>query len=283
MNIKDLRKLSLEFRRLSSNFLNSTHDTADANLSRFVSLITTNELIRSIIEKKIAGVEYDFKDCFGIEDDGWAELSIPADEAQHVKAQCDYLNFINSGAGNLMGQAMRFYHSSNKLNDIIQSFIERAFKPLIDFINDQLSMEMIGAEEDAKQAGGNTYIQHIDRLTGTANQQGRGTITSYTTNNAATREILDLTAKLIETLPKLEGFNEEELDSVKDDLESIQEQLKGDTPKKNRLIKALGGIKKFVAELTQKVGVSLAANAILSTDWLALIAQLEQFIQGIAH
>lgn len=182
-----------------------------------------------------------------------------------------------------MGQAMRFYHSSNKLNDIIQSFIERAFKPLINFINDQLSMEMIGAEEDAKQAGGNTYIQHIDRLTGTANQQGSGTITSYTTNNAATREILDLTAKLIETLPKLEGFNEEELDSVKDDLESIQEQLKGDTPKKNRLIKALGGIKKFVAELTQKVGVSLAANAILSTDWLALIAQLEQFIQGIAH
>lgn len=87
--------------------MNSTHDTADANLSRFVSLITTNELIRSIIEKKIAGVEYDFKDCFGIE--------------------------------------------------------------------------------------------------------------------------------------------------------------------------------KFVAELTQKVGVSLAANAILSTDWLALIAQLEQFIQGIAH
>lgn len=92
-----------------------------------------------------------------------------------------------------------------------------------------------------------------------------------------------MTAKLIETLPKLEGFNEEELDSVKDDLESIQEQLKRDTPKKNRLIKALGGIKKFVAELTQKVGVSLAANAILSTDWLALIAQLEQFIQGIAH
>lgn len=44
MNIKDLRKLSLEFRRLSSNFLNSTNDTADANLSRFVSLITTNEL-----------------------------------------------------------------------------------------------------------------------------------------------------------------------------------------------------------------------------------------------
>ena len=110
MNIKDLRKLSLEFRRLSSNFLNSTNDTADANLSRFVSLITTNEPIRSIIEKKIAGIEYDFKDCFGIEDDGWAELSIPADEAQHVKAQYDYLNFINSGAGNLRGQAMRFYH-----------------------------------------------------------------------------------------------------------------------------------------------------------------------------
>lgn len=283
MNIKDLRKLSLEFRRLSSNFLNSTNDTADVNLSRFVSFITTNELIHSIIEEKIAGIKYDFKDCFGIEDDGWAEMSIPADEAQHLKAQYDYLNFINDGKGNVLGQAIRFYHSSNKCNDIIQSFIERAFKPLIDFINDQLSMKMICAEEDAKQVGGNTYIQHIDNLTGTANQQGNGIITSYTSNDGATKEILDLTGRLIEVLPQLEGFDEDEIDSVKDDLESVQEQVKSAAPKKSRLSKALEGIKKFVADSAQKVGVSLTANAILSTDWPALIALLEQFIQGIAH
>ena len=144
-------------------------------------------------------------------------------------------------------------------------------------------MEMICAEEDAKQVGGNTYIQHIDNLTGTANQQGNGIITSYTSNDGATKEILDLTGRLIEVLPQLEGFDEDEIDSVKDDLESVQEQVKSDAPKKSRLNKALEGIKKFVADSAQKVGVSLTANAVLSTDWPALIALLEQFIQGIAH
>ena len=44
MNRLELRKLSLEFRRLSSNLLNSTDDTADINLSRFLKFIDENEL-----------------------------------------------------------------------------------------------------------------------------------------------------------------------------------------------------------------------------------------------
>ena len=39
MNRLELRKLSLEFRRLSSNLLNSTGGTADVNLSRFLKFI----------------------------------------------------------------------------------------------------------------------------------------------------------------------------------------------------------------------------------------------------
>ena len=49
MNIVELRKLSLEFRRLSSNLLNSTDDTADINLSRFLKFIDVNKLISTII------------------------------------------------------------------------------------------------------------------------------------------------------------------------------------------------------------------------------------------
>ena len=53
MNRLELRKLSLEFRRLSSNLLNSTDDTADINLSRFLKFINGNELISGIIQDKI--------------------------------------------------------------------------------------------------------------------------------------------------------------------------------------------------------------------------------------
>ena len=57
MNIVELRKLSLEFRRLSSNLLNSTDDTADINLSRFLKFIDGNELISAIIKSKISGID----------------------------------------------------------------------------------------------------------------------------------------------------------------------------------------------------------------------------------
>lgn len=63
MNRLELRKLSLEFRRLSSNLLNSTNDTADINISRFLKFIDGNELISEIIQDKISGVDYDLKNA----------------------------------------------------------------------------------------------------------------------------------------------------------------------------------------------------------------------------
>ena len=127
MNRLELRKMSLEFRRLSSNLLNSTDDTADINLSRFLKFINGNP---------------------------------PEDEACHIKAQYDYLLFINNeDKVNVRGQAMRYCWSSKKLNDNIQSFLDMAFKPLIDCINDYLSMEMIVCDEEAK-AMCDKYLQH---------------------------------------------------------------------------------------------------------------------------
>lgn len=72
MNKADLRKLSLEFRRISSNFLNSTNDNADINLSRFVNFITNNEILKNYILERITGIEYNFKECFVIDGTGWA-------------------------------------------------------------------------------------------------------------------------------------------------------------------------------------------------------------------
>lgn len=161
MNRLELRKLSLEFRRLSSNLLNSTDDTADINLSRFLKFIDGNELISGFIKDKISGVDYDFKKCYAIGCSGWADFNPPEDEACHIKAQYDYLLFINNGDKiNVRGQSMRYCWSSRKINDNIQSFLDMAFKPLIDFINDCLSMEMIVCDEEEKTMSGNTYIQN---------------------------------------------------------------------------------------------------------------------------
>lgn len=62
-------------------------------------------------------------------------------------------------------------------------------------------------------------------------------------------------------------------------LEMIQEQLKSDAPKKNRIGKALVVIKSFVGEFSMKLAVTLAAGAVTGTDWNMLLQQLESFIK----
>ena len=279
MNRLELRKLSLEFRRLSSNLLNSTNDTADINLSRFLKFIDGNELISVIIQDKISGVDYDFKKCYAIGCSGWADYNPPEDEACHIKAQYDYLNFINNeNTVNVRSQAMNYCWSDKKINTIIQNFLDMAFKPLIDFINDQLSMEMIAYDEEEKAMGGNTYIQNIETVNGSASQQNSGVINTYNTTND-TSSMLDLIDKLLASLPEIQGVDAEEIENVKDDLEMVQEQLKTDNPKKNRIGKALVGIKKFAGDFSMKLAVTLAAGAVTGADWGMLLQQLENFIR----
>lgn len=279
MNRLELRKLSLEFRRLSSNLLNSTNDTADINISRFLKFIDGNELISEIIQDKISGVDYDFKECYDIGSADWADYTPPVDEACHIKAQYDYLNFINNeNTVNVRSQAMNYCWSDNNINTIIQNFLEIAFKLLIDFINDQLSIEMIVLDEEAKTMGGNTYIQNIKTVNGSASQQNSGVITTYKTTND-TSSMLELIDKLLASLPEIQGVNTEEIENVKDDLEMVQEQLKTDNPKKSRIGKALAGIKKFVSDFSMKLAVTLAAGAVTGADWGVLLRKLENFIR----
>lgn len=279
MNRLELRKLSLEFRRLSSNLLNSTNDTADINISRFLKFIDGNELISEIIQDKISGVDYDFKECYDIGSADWADYTPPVDEACHIKAQYDYLNFINSeNTVNVRSQAMNYCWSDNNINTVIQNFLEIAFKLLIDFINDQLSIEMIVLDEEAKTMGGNTYIQNIKTVNGSASQQNSGVINTYNTTND-TSSMLELIDKLLASLPEIRGVNTEEIENVKDDLEMVQEQLKTDNPKKSRIGKALAGIKKFVSDFSMKLAVTLAAGAVTGADWGVLLRKLENFIR----
>ena len=168
--------------------------------------------------------------------------------------------------------------SDKKINTIIQNFLDMAFKPLIDFINDQLSMEMIVYDEEAKAMGGNTYIQNIETVNGSASQQNSGVINTYNTTND-TSSMLDLLDKLLASLPEIQGVDAEEIENVKDDLEMVQEQLKTDNPKKNRIGKALVGIKKFAGDFSMKLAVTLAAGAVTGADWGMLLQQLENFIR----
>ena len=278
----ELRRISLDFRRLSSNFLNSVADNSDVMIQRFKKYIDETPCIAEIITNTITGVDYDWQSCFRKSDhSGWWEVDIPVDEPCHIKAMYDYLGYLISHGPHVLGNALNYYHSQNKYDDIIQHFLDIAFKPLIDYINDSISKEMI-ILEDQKHP---TLTQNIGVVNGTVNQQGSGTINSETTVFAENAEQIVTIEKQIEKLlphlADIPDIPEDALDDVRDDLESVKEQIKASEPKKTRLQKALSGIKGFFDKFTVQLASSLAVHAITQTDWTSMISAVETLIANL--
>lgn len=277
----ELRKISLEFRRLSSNLLRSGRDDSDVALARLMKYIETTTFIHDTIHNAIDNIDFDFRQCFLIDGSGWHGINIPTDEYQHLKAQYDYMSFILSEPNkSVSNEAFNYPHSSKSWSDIVQEFLDNAIKPLIDFINDAISTEMIIIEEYEKKTIP-SIVQNIGHNYGTLNAQGTGSIVSTNNINVAIKEINELLSKIIPSIDNIADVSDDGRESIKDDLESIQEQINSPEPKKSRLRKSLAGIKKFTEEFSMKLAVSLAAGAVTSADWNLLIQNVEQFIGQI--
>lgn len=164
------------------------------------------------------------------------------------------------------------------MEEVIQNYLNDSIKPLIDFINDSISKEIILMQEENP----GVMTQNIGTVNGNVVQQQSGNITINTNNNGVSGEDLNgLIEKIISSLSEIKDVDTEEVDSVKDDLESLQEQIQSPTPKKNRMQKALNGVQKFFNDFGMKVAVTVAAKVVTSQDWTALIQQAQLFIGNL--
>ena len=172
---------------------------------------------------------------------------------------------------------MRYPRSSGeKYDEIIRDFISATFKPMIDFIVDSMSAEMITMEETNRIPGMN-----IGTVNGNAIlQNGNGTITATANVSTQASDLITLIDRILPELEKNKGEAPEEVDNVIDDLESLKEQANSDSPKPSRMKKALAGIKKFGSDVLVKLAVSIASNAILKADWPSLEQQAAVLISG---
>lgn len=273
---KELRSISLDFRRVSSNLLTTGHEQAGVSLARFYKYINETGWIYALLEPIITETNYDFQKCFMADDRG-REFQIPVDEKEHIKAQYDYMHYILENNVYIVGLAMRHCLGEKKFDNMVRTFFSDAFKPLIDFINDAISKEIILLEEENKQ---NMNV-NIAANYGTANFQGSGVINSENIVNPISDEIICLIEKILPSLEYIKDVPVEQKESVQDDLESIQEQIASATPKKSRLQKALNGIKNFVIGFPKALAVNMATTAITNTDWTTLIEQIETFIANL--
>ena len=277
--LKQLKLLSLDFRRKSSQLLNSDQHDADVNLCRVVDFIENTPMLHNIVHDVVDVTEFDFKECFLIDGGSWIGIQVPIDEKKHIKAMYDYANYIaNSETESIVYQAQRYPCSSSKWSEIIQNYLNDAIKPLIDFINDSISKEIILMQQEENAV---SMTQNIGTVNGNVVQQQHGNVNITNQTGISSEDLNGLIEKIMASLPEIKDVDTEEVDSVKDDLESLQEQIQSPTPKKNRMQKALNGVQKFFSDFGMKVAVTVAAKVVTSQDWTALIQQAQLFIGNL--
>lgn len=246
-------------------------------LARFKNFLDDNFFISNLISKEISNITYDFNECFISDGSNYhREVHPPLDESYHIKAMYDYLSVIVEAKGSIAGIARYYRCSSNKYDDMIQNFFKIAFKPLIDFINDSISKEIM-LLQDATQS---SMVQNIGAVYGTA-IQGTGEIASCNiTHNNDIKEIQNLISKILSSIDTINAPIED-IDSVKDDLEIIAEQTENSIPKKKRIQKAFNGIKNFMKKFGDKFVIPATVGIATNIDWITLMDRLQAWITSL--
>lgn len=271
MDVAALRIESIKFRRVASNFLNSTRDNCDVNLERLFGYIETSVYVREIVHGVVDDVDFDFRSCFPSHASDWREMAIPQKPEDHLKAQYDYMKYIcTNDKVNVENEAFHYYYGMKKINDMIQSFAESAFKPMIDYIVDALAEKTILAEAENPHSAG-TYIHNVQ---GAVIANNTGSIQINQTINPDAEKLLQM-IQAAGTILSNSGDTSETLESIKDDLDSIAEQLQSEHPKKSRVRKALDEIKSFAGNVCSDTASAALSGALVAAasqvDWNAMI------------
>lgn len=132
-------------------------------------------------------------------------------------------------------------------------------------------------EEKQKQT--TPMIQNIGSVYGSAVQGTNVTSTNATIVNDKER-LFEMLEQAINAIVSIDAPEDIKAD-LQDDIEVVSEQIVSPTPKKNRLNKALTGIKKFASDFGMKVAVSTTACAVTGFDWNNLIQEIEKFVDKI--
>jgi len=248
-NLKELRQTSLDFRRLSSNFLKSTNADNFLYVKRLYAYLNEQAITKQILSTAISSSDYDCAE-FITKDDlhHRCEFNVPINETDHVKAMHSFLEDLATTDYKRLHSIAASFVYRKKIDETIQIFLEKSFKPLIDFITDALSKEIMALEQSTPAT---QFNQHIGTNYGTAN--AGASIVSTQTNGIDASEL----AGLIEVVRKaLSGLSDEDKESVQEYMEVIETELSKAQPKKSFLKTAMAGLKAIKGSVEFSAAVS---------------------------
>ena len=145
MNKRELRKISLEYRTLSSQMLKIDTQEEVVCIRAFYDYITKTNLLYEYIQACHKNV-YDFEEIFRTLPLN-AKLVLPSDQKELVDYEYQLIEYILNSKKMLFffGQ---HYSSSNKFSDMITAFMRKVIEPFVVALRSYLEIQMIDSDDE---------------------------------------------------------------------------------------------------------------------------------------
>lgn len=144
MKKRELKKISLKYRTISSQMLKIDSQEELNYIKMYYDFINNTEIIDTYI-KRCHTQDYDFDEIY--ENKFWNDmLTLPDNEEDLVDYGYQLIEYVLSGKKQLyrLGQG---YSNSNKFKDIISSFMRKAIEPFVVAIKNYLEIELVDCED----------------------------------------------------------------------------------------------------------------------------------------
>lgn len=144
MNRKEMQKISLQYRTLSSQMLKMNSQEEMYCIQQYFDFITKTEFIMNYINE-CKTEEYDFEQIFA--NKGWkGVLMLPAKQEDLISYGYQLLQYILDGPKNLIGLCMG-YTGSNKFADNIEAFVRKSLEPFVVAVRMHIELGFIECED----------------------------------------------------------------------------------------------------------------------------------------
>ncbi|MCJ7843566.1 hypothetical protein MUB24_22355 [Lederbergia sp. NSJ-179] len=262
---KEFKKLSLNFRRVASRFLNCNFQEYQECLKRFLFFIDDSPVIKEFIQENNT-TQFDIKKIIQ-EKEFHAKFKLPVREQEEIAFIYQMLNYISENELDIMNIAYG-YGGSNKIQSHVDSFNNQVAKPLVDYIVTYLGELKIDMGLDGKS---NTQY-NIGEFRGQLNHaEGQSTITaSQTYNETKIAGLKELTEQFVEELNMNESISQDDKEETTEILEAAVQEVDSEKPKKI--------IIKTAIEKVKSVGELATAGTTLFTLGTKLVESLQGLI-----
>lgn len=235
---KEYKKLSLNFRKIASRFLNTNYAEADSNLARFLAFIDETPVIYEFIKKNI-GKSYDLEEL--IANRGYhGKFQLPLTASEEIGFIYQLLSYVNNSHHTMYDVSIG-YNVGRTYQEASDNFNHLVVKPLVDHVVSYLGEMAIDMELDKRS----TTQFNIGDFKGQLNHaEGQAKITANQTYNEANiQELKDVAQKFAKALMENNSISTSDKEDTLELVEAAVQEIENEKPKKIILRTAIENVK----------------------------------------